>query len=931
MDKLRQLLESQGTIVQTLILAKDAFKTAEDAKRWAADHGFEAAKIDETADSFRLRQREPAEFQDKSFRTIELTKGVQAVIGKLAESFRESVAGRVQEAKDAEGRTWDAVIIQSGMSKNGRFYSDEVLLKSTKLFEGARCYAYEFKGNYLDHLPDFAKAAMPEGFARNLVGWFENVRFDEFMGVDGKAHTGLVATFHCTDDRIRSTFLNAWKEGKRDLLGFSIDVEGTVNRVWMEGQLADQVESIEQVSSVDVVSVPAAGGQVVRLVASNGGSMKDRILALIKQHDPQLLNGLDPAAVTEDQAWELLSKLLDGVQESLHGKDEELKKKTLTTTESLITSVLGPAEKLTEVLKGDSELLEKATAWLATRTVESACALLEGVVRKKIKASHGNEPTPDPKAAAQVKEALDRAKEAEEKSRKTSEELALMKAQQTLTESLNAEKDLPEVAKKQIQKQFTGRVFEVKELQESIKEQKEYLGALAQSGHVEGLGSQVKMGLQESDKLQLALDLMLGYKPNDVEKSQYQGIRPFRGLREAFHAFSRYDIADDGRLSEANLRRVREATTADFSFALGTSMTRRLIAEYQKLPYDWRKLATIVPLDNFKQQERIRWGGLGELPDIAESTSQDYPELTFPTDERATYTPGKKGGLITITREMILNDDLGLLRRLPTRIADAANRRLNKFVFDLLLNYAAGSINGGTIYDTLALYHVNHLNLLTGALSHANLVTARQKLFSMPEYGTQDQLNGAVDNAVTTWTVDTGSKFKVGDYVQAEAEIAEVTAVAGNDLTVVRGRFGTTAAAHADNTKVYQIVEPQLGLVMKYVVVPIELENTAMILRNSEKVPGGNFNDDNTLRGKFDIITSPFLRGDINNWYVTADPQQLEFIELGFVEGREEPVVLLQDQPTTGNVFARDNIKYKVRHEYGGALLDFRGTVGSLV
>ncbi len=930
MDRLRQILEGQGTIVQTLIFGKDVFKTAEEATRWAADHGFENAKVDETGDSFRLRQRDPGQFHDNSFRTIELTKGVAAVIGKLKESFRESIAGRVQEAKDAEGRTWDAVIIQSGMSKNSRFYSDEVLLESAKLFEGARCYAYEFKGNYLDHLPDFAKTAMPEGFARNLVGWFENVRFDEFIGADSKAHTGLVATFHCTDDRIRQTFLNAWKEGKRDLLGFSIDVDGTIGKVWMESQLVDKVESIERVTSVDVVSVPAAGGQVVRLVASQGGmGMKDKLMGLIKQHNPKLLEGLDSAALTEEKGWDLLGQLLEGFKEALGGKDEDLKKKNFGMLESLISAVLGGADTLTEVLKGDDDLLAKATAYMTERTAESAYALLEGAAKKRLKQPASSQTSAQ--TEAQVKEALEKAKTAEAQAREAKEQLALMKAQQTLTESLAAEKDLPEVSKKQIQKQFVGRVFEAKELQEAIKDQKEYLGALAQSGQVDGLGSQVKMGLQESDKLQLALDLMFGYRPSDAEKPQYQGIRPFRGLREAFNAFTRYDIADDGRLSESQLHRVREATTADFSFALGTSMTRRLIAEYQKLPYDWRKLVTIVPLDNFKQQERIRWGGLGELPDIAESTSQDYPELTFPTDERATYTPGKKGGLITITREMILNDDLGLLRRLPTRIADAANRRLNKFVFDLLLNYAAGAINGGTIYDSLALYHDNHLNKLTGALSYANLVASRQKLFAMPEYGTQDQLNGAVDNVVTTWTVDTGTKFKAGDYVQSEAEIAEVTAISGNDLTVVRGRFGTVAAAHADNTKIYQIVEPQLGLLMKYLVVPIELQNTALILRNSDKVPGGNLNDDNTLKGLFEIITSPFLRGDANNWYITGDPQQLEFIEVGFVEGREEPVVLLQDQPNVGNVFARDNIKYKVRHEYGGAVIDFRGFVGSLV
>ena len=203
----------------------------------------------------------------------------------------------------------------------------------------------------------------------------------------------------------------------------------------------------------------------------------------------------------------------------------------------------------------------------------------------------------------------------------------------------------------------------------------------------------------------------------------------------------------------------------------------------------------------------------------------------------------------------------------------------------------------------------------------------------MPEYGTKDAINmaGNLAAGATTMTVDDGAKFKADDYVQVEAEIMLVTAVSVNDLTVVRGQFGTTDAAHNDNTTVYQITEPHLGLPLKYVVVPIELEETAKRLRNSEGIPGSANRETNTLRNAFEIITSPFLRSDTNNWYAVTDSAFLDLIELGFVEGREEPVILLQDQPTIGNVFARDNITYKVRHEYGGALMDFRGFVGSLV
>ena len=70
----------------------------------------------------------------------------------------------------------------------------------------------------------------------------------------------------------------------------------------------------------------------------------------------------------------------------------------------------------------------------------------------------------------------------------------------------------------------------------------------------------------------------------------------------------------------------------------------------------------------------------------------------------------------------------------------------------------------------------------------------------------------ASDATVTTVVVDdnegspaaTTGYFHVGDLIQAENEIMEVTAVAANtgteaNLTVVRGLYGTTAATHADN------------------------------------------------------------------------------------------------------------------------------------
>lgn len=83
-EELREFADKQeSTTVQTLIFSKEIFDTAEQAKRWAEEHDFKSDKVDETETSFRLRQIDPDQFQEGSFRTIDITDGIKAVIGVL--------------------------------------------------------------------------------------------------------------------------------------------------------------------------------------------------------------------------------------------------------------------------------------------------------------------------------------------------------------------------------------------------------------------------------------------------------------------------------------------------------------------------------------------------------------------------------------------------------------------------------------------------------------------------------------------------------------------------------------------------------------------------------------------------------------------------------------------------------------------------------
>jgi len=58
-----------STTVQTVIFDKKVF-TKEQTVAWLKKNKLKSAKVDETENSFRFRQRDPGDFQDKSFKTI---------------------------------------------------------------------------------------------------------------------------------------------------------------------------------------------------------------------------------------------------------------------------------------------------------------------------------------------------------------------------------------------------------------------------------------------------------------------------------------------------------------------------------------------------------------------------------------------------------------------------------------------------------------------------------------------------------------------------------------------------------------------------------------------------------------------------------------------------------------------------------------------
>jgi len=135
--------------------------------------------------------------------------------------------------------------------------------------------------------------------------------------------------------------------------------------------------------------------------------------------------------------------------------------------------------------------------------------------------------------------------------------------------------------------------------------------------------------------------------------------------------------------------------------------------------------------------------------------------------------------------------------------------------------------------------------------------------------------------------------------------------------------------AMARQTRLYN--GKRLNIRAKFLLVPMDLDKTAYDLI----VPpsGGNYtptSPDYTKTMQLDLIVVSAWT-DTNNWGLVADPRFCPTIEIGFVDGNEEPQLFVQDMPNAGSMFNADKLTYKIKHPYGGVNLDHRGVDYSIL
>lgn len=401
---------------------------------------------------------------------------------------------------------------------------------------------------------------------------------------------------------------------------------------------------------------------------------------------------------------------------------------------------------------------------------------------------------------------------------------------------------------------------------------KSALGMVERSGLVPTVTVQVTQ--ESQDKKVKALDAFFagdytaGYRSFREAVLDFTGYRPTTWGEDVNKVILRECIGDgtydaDGRLQGGASRSTESMTASTWNLVLGDSLTRRMVAEYQQPNLQtWRQIvSSIVPINDFRTQRIDRIGGYGVLPTVNQGAP--YQPLTSPTNEEVTYAIAKRGGTEDLTLEMIANDDVRAITRIPVKLGLAAAQTVYRYVWDMVVTNA-------NIYDSTALFttgHANYVNAGSGsALSQSALSAARLLMTSQTAYGD------------TTDFIAPTPQFLV--FVNDIEELAWQLCHSAVALPAPANTPpNSTGAANTPN--------------MHQGLTPIRLDYPA----------------------------------STTAWWTIADPNMIPTIEMGFYLGRQDPELFTQSDQTVGSMFNADKFTYKIRHAYNGAPLDFRGFV----
>jgi ATP-dependent protease ClpP protease subunit len=250
---------------------------------------------------------------------------------------------------------------------------------------------------------------------------------------------------------------------------------------------------------------------------------------------------------------------------------------------------------------------------------------------------------------------------------------------------------------------------------------------------------QVETLEDEADKFRAAASQALIVRAG-VDRSINVSANPMRGhklLDIARASLERIGVKTAGMSQMEIVASAFTQSGSDFPVLLENTMHKALQAAYAVAALTWNRFCATGSVSDFRAHNRYRVGSLGNLESVNELG--EFKNKSIPDGEKSSITAATKGNIINLSRQAVINDDLGAFVGLASMLGRSAARTVEADVYALL------AMNGGmgpTMADTYSLFHANHNNVgAAGTLSVTLIDDMRVKMASQKDVSNNDYLD----------------------------------------------------------------------------------------------------------------------------------------------------------------------------------------------
>lgn len=238
-----------------------------------------------------------------------------------------------------------------------------------------------------------------------------------------------------------------------------------------------------------------------------------------------------------------------------------------------------------------------------------------------------------------------------------------------------------------------------------------HLGKNAEPATPQGAAPRVEMGADGRERFcadaSTALTVRAGLDKEAIKTIKANPMRGHKLLDIARACLERAGVNMGGMSQMQIVAAAFTQSTSDFPVILENTMNKTLQAAYALQADTWRRFCAIGSVSDFRANNRYRAGSLSNLDALNELG--EFKNKTIPDGEKASITASTKGNIINVSRQAIINDDLGAFIGLANAIGRAANRTIEA---DVYAEFALNSGKGPTMADGHPLFYSTHGNLV---------------------------------------------------------------------------------------------------------------------------------------------------------------------------------------------------------------------------